>query len=454
MLCMSHHDLVIIGSGSGNAVVDESFADLDVAIVEEDRFGGTCLNVGCIPSKMLAHTAHVIDTVRAAGAFGVEAELRAVRWRQIRDRVFGRLDPISEEGRRGREKADWVTVYSGRARFTGARELDVDGVAVSADQIVIAAGARPVVPPPVTESGVPFETSDTIMRIGGPPRRLAVLGGGYIAAELAHVFAACGTEIVMIDMVDVLLGPQDETIGQEFTALARTRWDVRLGRELTELSGEPGALRLTLDDGATVDADMLLVATGRVPNGDRLDLGTAGIETYDDGRIIVDAHQRTSVEGVWALGDICTPVQLKHVANREAEVVAHNLRHPEDLISAGHDVIPSAVFTDPQIAAVGRTEQDCREEGLDYTVGLTRFSETAYGWAMEDDTGFCKIIVQSATGKILGAHIMGPQAPTLVQPLVLAMTLGIEARTLARRPYWIHPALTEVVQNALLALDT
>lgn len=454
---MRQHDLVVIGAGSGNAVIDGSFAGLDVAVVEERWFGGTCLNAGCIPSKMFAHTAHVARTVGEAGTYDVDAELRGVRWRDMRDRVFGRLDAEREEGRRGRREADFVTVYEGTARFTGPRELRIDladgAVEVRARQIVIAAGGRPLVPGPVLDSGLPYETSDTIMRIDAPPRRLAVLGGGYIAAELAEVFAAAGSSVVIVEKEDHLLGPQDEAVATRFTELARSRYDLRLGREVTAVGGRPGALRLTLDDGSTVGADMLLVAAGRVPNSDRLHLDAAGIATRDDGRIVVDAYQRTTVEGVFALGDVCTPVPLKHVANREAQVVAHNLRHPDDLIAADHDLVPAAVFTRPQIASVGATEQDCRDRGLDLLVGEARYEDVAYGWAMEDTTGFCKVLAERGTGRLLGAHLMGPQAPALIQPLVLAMALGIDAATLARSAYWIHPAPTELVEKALLDLD-
>lgn len=438
-------------------VVDDSFADLDVAIVEEGAFGGTCLNVGCIPSKMLAYTAEVAEVVRGAGPFGVDATLRGMRWTDVRDRVFDRVDAESADGRAAREGSDFVTVYSGHARFIGPRslqiELGAESVAVEADQIVIAAGGRPMVPPPVLESGLLFETSDSIMRIDAPPRRLAVLGGGYIAAELAEVFAAAGSEVVIIEQAEQLLGPQDESVAAEFTELARHRFELHLGRELTRLEGVAGALRLVLDDGTTLAADTLLVAVGRTPNSDRLDLGAAGITTHDDGRIVVDEYQRTDAEGVFALGDICAPYQLKHVANREAEVVAHNLRHPDDLIATDLDVVPAAVFTNPQIASVGATEQECRDDGRDYVVGTTRYADVAYGWAMEDRTGFCKVLAERGNGRLLGAHLMGPQAATLIQPLIVAMTLGIDARTLFKRPYWIHPALTEVVSNALLALD-
>jgi mycothione reductase len=456
-VAMRHHDLVVIGAGSGNAVIDDSFADLDVAIVTDGPFGGTCLNFGCIPSKMLSHTADVVEGIRGSGRCDVDAELRRVRWLDVRDRIFGRLDRVRDKGRRGREKSDFITVYSGHARFIGPRRLRVelpDGpVDIEADQVVIAAGARPSVPAPVADSGLPYETSETIMRIDQPPRRLAVLGGGYIAAELAQVFASVGSEVTIVEKSDSLLPSLDESLSSAYTRLAVERFDVRLGRGLARLDGVGSALRLVLDDGSSLAADVLLVATGRIPNGDRLGLAEAGIEVHEDGRIAVDAHQRTSAQGVFALGDVCTPIQLKHVANREADVVAHNLRHPEDPHVAEHEVVPAAVFTRPQIATVGRTEQNCRDEGLDYAVGVARYAEVAYGWALEDETGFCKVLADRATGRLLGAHIMGPQAPTLIQPVVLAMTVGIDAHTLATGPYWIHPALTEVVENALLALE-
>ncbi|ODU00838.1 MAG: mycothione reductase [Pseudonocardia sp. SCN 72-86] len=446
---MRHHDLLVIGAGSGNTVVDDSFADLDVAIVEEGRFGGTCLNVGCIPTKMLVRAADLADDVTASDRLDVDAELRGIRWRDLRDRVFGRLDPIARDGKAGRADTSWITVYDAHARFTGPRTLDIGGASVSADRIVVAVGSRPLVPPPVADSGLPYETSETVMRIDDPPRRLAVLGGGYIAAELAHVFASAGAAITMIDMADTLLAGQDVLVAREFTELASKEWAVRLSREVTAVAGAPGALVLTLDDDTTVEADMLLVAVGRVPNGDGLDLDTAGIDVHDDGRIVVDEYQRTTADGVWALGDVSTPVPLKHVANREADVVRHNLRHPDDLHTTGDAPVPSAVFTSPQIAAVGATEQELSESGTAFTVGLTRFSDVAYGWAMEDTTGFAKVLADPDTGKLLGAHILGPQASTLIQPLVLAMTLDVEARTLVDKPYWIHPALTEVVQQAL-----
>ena len=453
---MVHHDLAVIGTGSGNTVVDEQFADLDVVHVEATRFGGTCLNVGCIPTKMLAYTAEVAETVRSAARFGVDARIDRIRWADIRDRVFGRLEPIGDSGREHRREHG--TVHDGYARFTGPRALAVDlhdgGTAeFTADRIVLADGGRPVVPPPVADSGVPFDTSDTIMRIDELPRHLAVIGGGYIAAEFAHVLGGLGCEVTIVEAADTLLGSMDETVVERFTDAARERFTVHTGRSVEAVTGSAGDVRLQLDDGTEIRADRLLVAAGRTPNSDRMDLDRGGVETHDDGRVKVDAHGRTSADGVWALGDIASAHPLKHVANHEADVVRHNLAHPGDLRTFGHELIPAAVFTVPQIGTVGRTEQQCRDEGLDHRVGLHDYADVAYGWAMEDERGFCKIIT-SPDGTLLGAHLLGPQAPTLVQQLVQAMALGVDAQRLTEIQHWIHPALTEVIENALREVST
>jgi mycothione reductase len=445
-----HHDVVIIGSGSGNSVITDDFAHLSVGIIEERRAGGTCLNYGCIPSKMLIYAADVADQVIDAPRFGVAARGGRAQWPELRDRVFGVTDAHSDEGRQGREKSDFVTFYQGHAEFTGPRRLHVGEEEVSADLVVVANGGRPVVPPVVAESGLPYETSDTVMRVDVAPTRLAILGGGYIAAELAHVFAATGTHVTIIEKNDTLLGgPQDDEMREVFTGLMRQQYDLRLGVELEALDGSPGDLRLTLDDGTIVEADMLLVTTGRRPNGDRLNLEVSGIETDDHGRIETDEYLRTTADGVFALGDVSSSITLKHVANREAAVVSHNLLHPHRMRTIDRERVPSAVFADPQMASIGRTESQCREEHPDYLVGRTRYADVAYGWALRDDTGFCKVLVDGASRRILGAHILGPQAATLIQVFVVAMEFGIRADDLATRPYWIHPALTELVENAL-----
>jgi mycothione reductase len=455
---MRHHDLVIIGTGSGNMVVDDTFSDLDVAIIEERTFGGTCVNYGCIPSKLLSYTAELVDQIAGADDFDIDADLRGLRWRDLRDRVFGRTDGIAEEGQQGREDSEFVTVYTGHAVFTGPRRLRITGlgadgdadVEIEADQIVVAAGGRPIVPDVVTDGGLPYETSNTVMRVDHPPRRLAVLGGGYIAAELAHVFSAAGSQITIVEKNDILLGgPQDTEIRTLFTDVMSHRHDLRLGAEITEITGTPGNLTLSLDNGDKIEVDMLLVASGRTPNTDRLDVTQGGIDVNDTGLITVDEFGRTSAEGVFALGDVSTGIPLKHVANREADAIKYNLRHPNSMRKLDHDNIPSAVFTNPQMASIGITEDQAEEDHPGYLVSSFPYDEVAYGWALQDTVGRCKVLADGKTKQILGAHIIGTQAATLIQTFVIAMEFGIDAESLATKPYWPHPALTEVVQNAL-----
>ena len=454
-----HFDLAIIGTGSGNSLVTRDFDDRRVAVIEGGTFGGTCLNVGCIPTKMFVYAADVARHVCEAGRYGVDATLEGVRWADVRDRVFGRIDPISDSGRRYRVEGPNTTAFLGHARFTGDRRLTVDLGAgrtetLTADQVVVAAGAHPVIPDVVADSGVPFHTSDTIMRIDELPERLAIIGGGFIAAEMAHVFASFGVHVTILARGPRLLRHLDTEISRRFTDLAREQWDVRTDATVVSVTSAPGdgGVRLRLDNGPEVGADLLLVATGRQPNTGSLGAEAGGLRILDDGRVDVDEYGRTSAAGVWALGDVSSHHQLKHVANAEARTIAHNLVHPDDLRPLPHEHIPSGIFSHPQVATVGLTEEECVERGVPHVTFVQEYGDTAYGWAMEDTTSVCKLVADPVTGLLLGAHLMGPQATSLIQPLVQAMEFATPAHELARRPYWIHPALAEVVENALLGL--
>jgi mycothione reductase len=455
---VTHYDLAIIGSGSGNSIVDDRFADRRVAILEKGTFGGTCLNVGCIPTKMFVHPADLAHSVGHAHDLGVELRLDKVRWAEVRDRIFRRIDPISVAGRNYR--ADFlenVTLFEGHARFTGPRTIDTGtGETITADQVVVAAGSRAIVPAIPGLADVEHHTSDTIMRLDELPGALGIIGGGFVAAEFAHVFGSFGSEVTVINRSDALLRAEDEDISAAFTEAAQERWDVRLSTRTTRVEEYDGRIRLHLqgpEGPTTVDVDTLLIATGRRSNSDGLDLARAGVDVDEDGLVVVDEHQHTSAEGVWALGDVSNRYQLKHVSNHEARVVQHNLLHLDDRSSwvrSTHHAVPAAVFTAPQIASVGLTEQQAREQGIDYVTARQAYGDTAYGWAMEDTTSFAKLIAESDTGRVLGAHIIGPDAANLIQPLIAATAWGQPAREVARGQYWIHPALTEVVENLLL----
>jgi mycothione reductase len=453
-----HFDLVIIGSGSGNSLPDERFADLDVALVEHGVFGGTCLNVGCIPTKMYVYAADVAHEVTEAARLGVDASLDKVRWPDIRDRVFGRIDPISEAGRHYRaEGTPNLTLYTGHASFTGPKRLAVRLASggteeISGERVVIAAGSRAWIPKVISDSGVRYHTSDDVMRLDQLPDSMVIAGGGYIGAEFAHVFSSFGVAVTVVTRGERLLRHHDETISERFTEHARRRWSVHTDAPLERVEKDGSGVRIGLGDGTEVAAETLLVATGRVPNGDRMNLPAAGVDTDDAGRVVVDDYQRTSAPGVYAMGDVSSPFQLKHVANHEARVVSHNLLHPDDPVRSDHRYVPSAVFTSPQIATVGLTEAECRERGRRFVSTVQEYASVAYGWAMEDRVGFCKLLADPDTGLLLGAHVMGAQASSIVQPLIQAMSFGLPAREMARGQYWIHPALPEVVENALLSL--
>jgi mycothione reductase len=457
-----HFDLVIIGTGSGNSILGPEFADQSVALVEKGVFGGTCLNVGCIPTKMFVHTADIASYATHGPRYGVDTALNGVRWSDVRDRIFDRIDPIADGGRVYRtshQDNKNVTVYAGVATFTGDKtlDIDVDGriETITADRIVLAAGSRPVIPdiPGLAESG--YHTSDDIMRLETLPKHLVILGSGFIGAEFAHIMSSFGVEVTMVCRSGSLLRGEDEAISTRFTDLAVQRWDVRLNSKtnLVERVGDKVVLHFEGPHGAeTVEGDALLVAVGRQPNSDTLNVAAGGIATDKDGYVVVDDYQQTSVEGVYSLGDISSPYQLKHVANHEARIVKHNLAYPDDRQKADHRFVPHAVFSSPQIASVGLTEQEAMSRGLRYVTSIQDYAGIAYGWAMEDTTGFAKLIADPATGQLLGAHIIGPQAPTVIQPLVQAMSFGLDVTLMAHGQYWIHPAMAELVENALLNL--
>ncbi|GAA1771708.1 mycothione reductase [Pseudarthrobacter sulfonivorans] len=465
---MPHYDLAIIGSGSGNSLITPFWDGKRVALIDGGVFGGTCVNVGCIPTKMFVYPAALAAVPAEASRLGVDLTLDKVRWNAIRDRIFGRIDAISEDGRRYRaEELDNVDLYQEHVRFTGPRSLRTDsGTSISADQVVVAAGSRAVVPDVPGMDLPQVHTSDTVMRIDGPPRHVVVVGGGYIAAEFAAIFHGFGTEVVQVNRSQRLLRGNDEEISRHFAEAAARRWKLELGFSLQAVEdNRDGRVTAVFDDGdgkqLRLETDIVLMATGRVPNTDRLDVDAAGLDLSDDKTLSVDAQLRIlsngePLAGVYALGDIANRYQLKHVANREARVVAHNLEHPDGPRSIDYTGVPFAVFSNPQVAAVGLTEQEARQEavdGTDIVVAVQEYGSTAYGWAMEDAEGIVKLIAEKSTGRLLGAHILGHEASILIQPLVQAIVLSTPVSTLARGPYWIHPALTEVVENALLALD-
>ena len=473
-MSVKHYDLLVIGTGSGNSLFDERFDNLKVALCEEKIFGGTCLNVGCIPTKMFVYPADSVNRAKEAQRLGVDMSLDQIHWQDITSRVFKRIDAIAEGGEKYRvEDCANIDVY-GHAEFIGEKRFQVtdrngtETHEVTADRVVLAAGSRPSIPPLVAESGVQYYTNEDIMRIERVPEHLLIMGSGYIAVEFANVFSAFGAEVTLTGRSDVLLKHLDRQVAEDFTEIARNNWDVRLGQNTTDIrqakkQREDGSTyyetTITFEDGSTVTGDAFLVATGRTPNVDRLGLENGSGVEVERGRVVVDEFGRTTAPDVWALGDISSPFQLKHVANSELRTVQHNLMadSESEYQTLRHHAVPAAIFTHPQIAYVGMAEAQARakaeKEDFPVTVKVQKFGDVAYGWAMEDQQGYCKLIARADTGELLGAHILGEEASIVVQPLIQAMSFGLSVQEMARGQYWIHPALTEVVENALLGLE-
>ena len=337
------------------------------------------------------------------------------------------------------------------------------GVELPPARIVVAAAPRP--------RGLPIEgltgadpargvhTSDTVMRMDRLPRRMVVIGGGFVACEFAYVFSAFGVEVTQVQRSATLLSREEAEVAHTYTTVSADRLDLRLGTVVTgaEYDGSEWTLSLGGPDGpAQVRADTVLLAVGRDPNTDRIDAEAGGLETDESGLLVVDERLRTSVPEVWALGDICSEDQLKHVANHHARIVAHNLavdfgRLTEESRTLDDRVIPHGVFGHPQIAAFGPTRAQLEAAGADFVSYTQRFSDVAQGWAMEDPHGLLTVHA-APDGRLLAAHCIGPHSSTLIQPLIQAATFGQRALDVARGQYWIHPALAEVVENALLGL--
>ncbi len=460
---MAHHDVIIVGTGSGRLALSPALADLDIAFVEHGRFGGTCLNVGCIPTKMFVLPADRIVEARESAKLGVDFAPPAIDWPTIRDRILGTIDPKAVAAMDRLSEAR--TVYRHTASFVGDKRLALsDGTELTADQIVIAAGSRPQMLPvagldhPDPDAGV--HTSDSIMRLDMLPARMVIIGGGFVACEFAHIFEALGVDLTVIEALPTLLPAEEDTVSQVVTEAFAKRMTVKTSSKVTAAERRDGVWQLIVDGpdgGDTIAAEVVLVATGRVPNGDRLQVNQAGIDLDDQGRVVVDEYHRTTAPGVWALGDISTHWPLKHVANHEGRTVAHNLaiamgRASGEMRSSDYRVVPHAVFTHPQVASFGPTSRQLDEAGIAYVSATQPYSTIAYGWALEDTEHSLTVHADPTSRQILAAHCVGPQATLMIQPLIQAASLGIPADEVARGQYWPHPGLSELVENALLNL--
>ena len=457
---MRKFDLIVIGSGSGLEVSSEaSEAGWSVAVVEEGPFGGTCLNRGCIPSKMLIHCADVMQAVQNASLFGIHATVERVDWPFIMHRAFEEVDADAAMIERGNRQSPNIEVFKGCGRFTGPKTIEVtggeaNGEQLTADTILIAAGTRPWVPEIPGLERTPYITSDQALRLPEQPGRLTVVGGGYIAAELAHFFGALGTEVTIIHRRSQMLREEDNDIARRFTEVYQRRFNMVLEAQATGISFRDGEITVeaaTPEGSQSISSDSLLMATGRVPNTDILEVSKTGVELDQRGYVKTDEYLQTNVPGIWALGDIVGRYLLKHSANLEAAYAANNIisghGNPGNQAAVDYHAMPHAVFASPQVASVGLTQQEAEGRGAAYVAAAYDYSDTAYGASIEAKDGFVKVLADPESGEILGCHIIGSDAAILIQEAANAMRLrlGVDAIT---QSIYVHPALPEVVQRA------
>jgi dihydrolipoamide dehydrogenase len=450
-------DLVVVGTGTGLDVANwAAEAGWRVAIVEKGPIGGTCLNRGCIPSKLLLHSADVMEVLRRAPAFGIHPQGVTVDFAAIVKRVTDSVDGDSrgiEEALRG---LDNPRLFRGEARFVGAKRLRVGEDELEAERFLLASGARPRIPPVEGLADVPYMTSTDALRRTTLPRSMVVLGGGFIAAELAHFYGSLGTQVSIVHRHPLLLNREDGDIARRFTEVYQRRFRLALDAEPTRVrrEGQDIVVETRGRDGkrGALRAEALLVAVGLTPNSDVLDVARTGVRTDARGYIAVDAYLETSVPGIFALGDAIGKHMYKHAANHEGPYALQNLREPGNRVPVSYHAMPHAVFAWPQVAGVGATEEEVRQSGAPYLVGTHRYRDTAMGHALEEDDGFVKLLVHAETGRILGCHILGPEAATLLHEVVVAMKAGEGTIENVTRAVHVHPALSEVVDRAAASL--
>jgi len=443
-------DVLVIGGGTGNNVASAAAdAGLETALVEPGPLGGTCLNRGCNPSKMLIQAANALNHVREADRFHVDATLEGVDHAAVVDEMDDLLGGIADGmAARYREKKN-LTLFEERTRFLDDRTVELGGEAVTAEKVVVAAGSRPIVPPIDGLDDIDYLTSQDALYLRETPESLLIMGGGYIAVELGYVFEAMGTDVTILEMMDSLLPREDADVADTFTDLAADRHDVYTGHRVTavEANGEGYAVRAEPEAGdpLTVEGAEVLVALGRRPNTDTLGLDNTDIELDDRGFIETDEYLRTTAENVWAQGDIAGNALFKHAGDYETRHTVANVVHEEGR-TLDLSAMPHTIFTEPQIAGVGATEEALDEEDTDYVVGRAEYSDSAMGRAKKLDHGFVKVLA-APDGEILGAHAIGYEASTLLHEAVLAMRTGVSVEEVAGTIH-AHPTLSKVVEAA------
>ncbi|HEX7363728.1 MAG TPA: dihydrolipoyl dehydrogenase [Dehalococcoidia bacterium] len=449
------YDVIVIGSGAGMVVVEEALAHgLKVALVDKGPTGGTCLNTGCIPSKMLIVAADRIVEAHESKKLGISAEIKSIDFKFIMERMRKNVASYRDRMTKGLSEVDGLRFYQGEARFIKDYTLEVNGKTISANKICIASGSRVSVPPIKGLEKIDYLTNETLLQLKEKPESLIIIGGGYVAVEYSHFFAAMGTRVTILEMANRLILSEEPAISELLKKRLSQRMTVHTSALVEEIRSQDGNCVVVAKDADSValkeyTAEKVLVAVGRRSNADLLNVAKTGVETDSHGYIKVNDFMETTRKNIYAVGDANGQQMFTHVANREASVAANNLLH-DVKEKMNYGAAPHAVYSHPQIASVGRTEETAKKDHS-ILVGIARYAEIAKGEAMMEEDSFAKAIVDKETDKILGFHIIGPNAPELIQEVVDTMESGGTISNIMSGMH-IHPALSELAQQALANL--
>ena len=449
---MKKYDVIVIGSGCGTNIVDEALAHgLSVALVDKGPLGGTCANLGCIPSKMLIFTADRIAEIQEAKKLGIEAEIRNIDFNFIMERMRKVVRESQEHMRRELSYIENLDFYDSEGHFVDDYTIEVNGEKIKGDKIFIASGSRPLIPPIKGLEGPGYLTSETVLQLKERPDSLIIIGGGYIAVEYGHFFAAMGTKVTILEMAGRLVLAEEPEISEILKKELSRRMDVYTGVQAQELESNGHDVTVVVNDlkvggHREFTARKILVAVGRRSNADRLKVESSGVALDERGFVKVDEYLETTKKNIFAVGDINGQQMFTHVANVEASLAADNAIHGRKT-KMDYSAAPHAVYSHPQIASIGMTEEAARKAHK-VLVGRAKYSDVAQGEAMMEENGFAKAVVEAGTDKILGFHIIGPYAPILIQEVTntMASAGGIDR---IYRSMHIHPAISELIPQVL-----
>ncbi|MHA1974537.1 MAG: dihydrolipoyl dehydrogenase [Candidatus Hodarchaeales archaeon] len=456
MTRLKKYGLVVIGTGSSMNIVNALMHQLNIfraAVIDKDEPGGICLTRGCIPTKMLVYPAEVIRTIQTASKFGIKAEIKKIDFRGIMNWMQESINEDIDNIRTGLSQASNIDYYHDTATFIDHYTLKVGEKTIKGDLILLCTGSQPKIPRIKGLDSVNYHTSDTILNIKELPEELIIVGGGYIAAEYGHFFSAMGSKVTIIGRNKQFLPQEDHEISSLMEKEMKKYLKILTNHEVIKVKSEGTkkqviAINRNTKKEVTFSGTDVLIAAGRESTSSFLNPEKGGIETDEKGWIITNEYLETSQPNVYAFGDANGKHLFKHVGNYESIVAYYNIIGQKQAVD--YHAIPSAVFSHPEVASVGLTEKDAvgkyGEENI--LVGFYKYEDTAKGMAMKVNDYFVKVLIEKESNRIIGAHIIGPQASTLIQEIINLMYTPSQTFVPIVQGMHIHPALPEVVERA------